>query len=194
MAATVTPALMTVEELLALPDEEGVERYLIRGQLRERRDFDVTVRNRWHTAIEALIAHLLLMWLEQQPEPRGSVHAGEVGCLIRRNPDTVVGIDVVYVSAEVAARQSDDTTLIDGLPTLAVEILSPSTTIAQIGEKIDEYLAAGLPLVWVVDPYRRTVVVYRPDTPPEMFNVTHELSGEPHLPGFRVPVARIFSR
>jgi hypothetical protein len=36
------------------------------------------------------------------------------------------------------------------------------------------------------------VTVYRPGTEPELFNVRQELSGEPHLPGFRVPVARLF--
>jgi hypothetical protein len=36
------------------------------------------------------------------------------------------------------------------------------------------------------------VMVHRPDAEPELFNIRQELSGEPHLPGFRVPVARLF--
>jgi len=57
---------------------------------------------------------------------------------------------------------------------------------------MSEYLAAGVKLVWLVNSYRRTVTVYRPDAEPQLFNVAHEISGEPHLPGFKVAVAAIF--
>ena len=49
-------------------------------------------------------------------------------------------------------------------------------------------------LVWVVDPHDRTVLVYRPKAEPELFNIRHELSAEPELPGLRIPVAQIFAR
>src|SRR4051812_20203428 len=100
-APTATPVLapvMTTEELLALP-QDGVERWLIRGHLRER---PMTVRNRWHSRIMTRLAYLLECWLERQSQPRGSVLCGEAGCRLRRNPDTTVGIDVVYISADLA--------------------------------------------------------------------------------------------
>jgi len=46
--------------------------------------------------------------------------------------------------------------------------------------------------VWLVDPHLRTLTVLRHDADPELFNVTQELTAEPHLPGFRVRVADIF--
>jgi Uma2 family endonuclease len=188
---------MTTRDLLALPEDDGVERYLIRGQLREvrpgRRE-PTTKRDCRSSRVVARLAQLLRNWRDGQPEPRGDVFAGEAGCILRHNPDTTVGIDVVYVSAEVVARESDETTLIDGVPTLVVEILSPNTTVEEIEEKVEEYLAAKVPLIWIVNPRRRTVEVVRPDAPPQLFNETQELSAEPHLPGFRVPVTRIFGR
>jgi Uma2 family endonuclease len=75
---------------------------------------------------------------------------------------------------------------------LAVEILSPSDTQEDITDKIGDYLAAGVPLVWVIETVFRTASVYRPDADPEMFNVRQELSAEPHLPGLRVAVSEIF--
>jgi Uma2 family endonuclease len=180
---------MTTEELLALP-EDGVERWLIRGHLREK---PMTVRNRVHSRIMVRVSHLLESWLERQPEPRGSVLCGEAGCRLRRDPDTTVGIDVVYVAADVAAHVSDETTLIDGVPVLVVEILSPNDTQEEIHEKINDYLGAGVALVWIIDPYDRTVRIYRPGTEPELVNVRQELSGEPHLPGFRVPADQLFT-
>ena len=76
--------------------------------------------------------------------------------------------------------------------TLAVEILSPSDTQEDVNEKIDALLAAQVPLVWEVDPHRRTVEVHRPGAEPETFNVRQDLSGEPFLSGFRVAVADLF--
>jgi Putative restriction endonuclease len=83
---------MTTAELLALP-ENGTERELIRGQLREK---PMTYRNRFHTRAVSKVAYGLMRWLEERPEPRGEIHTGEVGCILRRDPDTVVGIDVAY--------------------------------------------------------------------------------------------------
>jgi Uma2 family endonuclease len=180
--------LMTTEEMLALPDN-GTERWLIDGQLRER---PTTVRNRWHSRIMTRVAKFLDNWLDQQPEPHGSVLCGEAGCRLRRDPDITVGIDVVYVPPDVATRESDDTTLIDGVPTLVVEILSPNEVQEDIDEKIDGYRRAGVPLVWVIDPHDRTVLIYRQGAEPELVNVRQELSGEPHLPGFRVPAEQLF--
>lgn len=188
MTVAATTRLMTTEELLAMP-EDGVERWLIRGELRQK---SMTVRNRWHSRITARVGQLLLNWLDHQPEPRGSVLSGEAGCRLRRDPDTTVGIDVVYISAELAARESEETSLIDGVPVLVVEILSPSDTQEEVDEKTDGYLQAGVAVVWVIDPHDRTVTIYRPGQEPELVNVRQELSGDPHLPGFRVPVAQIF--
>lgn len=152
----------------------------------------MTVRNRWHSRIMASVAYFLRAWLEQQPQPRGAILCGEAGCRLRRNPDTTVGIDVVYISAELAARESTETSLIDGVPVLVVEILSPSDTQEQVDEKIDGYLQAGVALVWVIDPHDRTVTIYRPNQEPELVNVRQELSSEPHLPGFHISAAQLF--
>jgi Uma2 family endonuclease len=75
----------------------------------------------------------------------------------------------------------------------AVEILSPSDVQEDIEEKIDALLQAGVPLVWIINPRRRTVTVYRPGYEPELFNMHQELSGETHPPGLRIEVRRLFA-
>lgn len=179
---------MTTKELLALPDN-GMDRELIRGHLRERL---MTYRNRFHTRTVAEVTHLLRRWLDQRPEPRGEIHTGEVGCILRRDPDTTVGIDVAYFAPAVMQRQTDQTTLIDGVPTLAVEVLSPSDKMDDVREKVLEYVAAGVELVWIVDPYFHTVTVHRPGARPEMFNDEQRLSGGAALPGLDIAVADLF--
>lgn len=187
-------ALMTTEQLLAIPDD-GIERYLIRGELRtlsETREQAMTRRNPEHSAVTINIGAALKNRLRRRPKPRGRVLGGEAGFRIRRNPDTLVGIDVAYISAELAARTSKKAGLVDGAPVLAVEILSPSDKQEDIIEKIEAYIAAGAALVWEVDPVFETVRVHRPDGAPQLFNSEQELTAEPHLPGFRVPVAELF--
>ena len=114
----------------------------------------MTTGNRFHSRVMVRIAHVLEGWLERQPEPRGEILCGEAGVRLKRDPDTTVGIDVVYVAADVATAQTDDTTIVDGVPVLVVEILSPYDTQDEIHEKIDAYLGAGVPLVWIVEPRR----------------------------------------
>ena len=189
MPAVLDAPAMTTAELLALP-RNGKERWLVAGRLREK---PMTVRNRVHSRIMVNSSYSLEAWRRTQPEPRGLVLCGEAGCRLGRNPDTTVGIDVVYAAANLVAHEPDDTTLIDGVPTLIIEILSPSDVIEEIKEKIDLYQKFRVPLVWVIDPHDRTVTIYRLDAEPELVNVNQELSGEPHLPGFRVKGAELFA-
>jgi Uma2 family endonuclease len=179
---------MTVEELLALPDD-NVDRWLVAGVMKEK---PWSPKDRFHGRVLTRVACSLDNWLDNQPRPRGETLGGSVGVILQRDPDTAVGVDVAYISDAVLRNQTCDAEFIDGIPTLAVEILSPNDTFEEVNEKIDTYLAAGVPIVWVIDPSRRTVTVYRPDTEPELFTVRSELAAEPHLPGFRVPVARLF--
>src|SRR5580700_1631614 len=97
------PSLMTTKELLALV-EDGRDCWLIRGQLREK---PKTFHTRVHSRTMVCVGSLLSNWLDQQPQPRGEVLIGEAGVILRRNPDTTIGVDVVYISAELVARESD---------------------------------------------------------------------------------------
>ena len=48
-------------------------------------------------------------------------------------------------------------------PLLCIEILSPEDRVSRVNERISEYFAAGVPLVWLIDPVARRLWVYRPD-------------------------------
>jgi Uma2 family endonuclease len=189
MSHVATAPLMTSEELLALPDD-GVERDLIDGQLQER---EMTKRNRRHSRATVRIARFLDAWVDNQMEGQGEVLAGEAAFRLRRDPDTTVGIDIAYISEELSSETPDAAFIIDGVPVLAVEILSPSDTYEGIVEKLEKYLETGVAVVWIVDPAFRCVTVHRPSASPRMFNETEELVGDPELPGFRVRVADLFS-
>src|SRR5262249_34873670 len=100
MATVASP--MTTEELLAMPDD-GVERWLIAGDLRER---PMTIRNRFHSQTMSCTSAELVFWRRNRSDG-GQVLSGEVGVRLQRNPDTTFGIDVVYISAGVMTLQTD---------------------------------------------------------------------------------------
>jgi Uma2 family endonuclease len=178
---------MTAEVLMGLP-EDGIHRELIRGELRES---PMTFRNRKHSRVEARITHILGNWLDARPGPKGAVVCGDAAFRLKCDPETLVGVDVAYASADVVAATTRKTAFYDGPPVLAVEILSPSDRQKDVVEKVGLYLEVGT-VVWVVDPDFRTVTVHRAGHEAEAFNANQELSGEPELPGFRVRVAEFF--
>ena len=188
MSTTAAPKLMTAEEFLALPDD-GVERWLIRGQLREKRDTDMTRRNRPHSITEARITKILGNWLDAQPSPRGEIVCGEAGFILRRDPESSVGVDIALITAAQADAITPDTTLIEGPPVLIAEVLSPNDTEDEVAERVEEYLACGVPVVWLISTRFRTVTIHRPNTSPLARDT---LSGDPELPGFSCPVADFF--
>jgi Uma2 family endonuclease len=187
MSTVLDQTTFTTEQLLAMPDD-GMERWLIDGELREK---PMTVRNRFHSRLVSRVSYFLERWNETQSEPRGEVAAGEVGCRLTRSPDSTVGVDVVYVTPEVARIDDPETTLYDGPPLLAVEILSPNDTQQEIHEKVQKYLDAGTRLVWVIDPAYPTITVHEAGKLPVLYNSDQEVTGGPHLPGLVVPVGRL---
>ena len=78
-------------------------------------------------------------------------------------------------------------------PDLAVEVLSPSDRMADALAKVAMYLQAGTPLVWLVNPATRTVVVFPSEMDPVTLGASDFLDGGDVLPGFSVPVAEIFA-
>jgi Uma2 family endonuclease len=189
---TATTQLVSVEEFLALPDD-GVERWLIRGELREKRKTDMTMRNKVHSITEARLTTLLGVWVMAQPGPRGEVVCGEAGFLLRRQPATVTaGVDVAVITAAQADARSPDTTLVDGAPRLIAEVLSPYDTQEEVVERVEEYLDCGVPVVWVLNPYFKTLTVHRSGHPVAALAVGDTVSGDPDLPGFAARVADFF--
>ncbi|MEX0819029.1 MAG: Uma2 family endonuclease, partial [Pirellulaceae bacterium] len=77
-------------------------------------------------------------------------------------------------------------------PDLAIEVVSPNDLAVYIDGKIDEYLQAGVRLIWVVYPETKHVLIYRAGTTVQRLGVEDELSGEDVLPGFRLAISKIF--
>jgi Uma2 family endonuclease len=78
-------------------------------------------------------------------------------------------------------------------PDLAVEVVSPNDKASYIRNKIRDFQAAGIPLIWIVYPDSRIVEIHRLDGSTSARQVGEVLSGEDVLPGFEVEVAALFA-
>lgn len=77
-------------------------------------------------------------------------------------------------------------------PDLAVEVVSPNDTYEEVEEKLADYFDAGVPLIWVVTPKTRTVLVYQADGTARRLRDTDELTADPVIADVRIKIADLF--
>ncbi|HZF12492.1 MAG TPA: Uma2 family endonuclease [Thermoanaerobaculia bacterium] len=170
------------EELFHRPDLEPCE--LVEGRI-----VPAMPTGYFHGALEARLSARILGWAETSG--RGRVLAGEVGIYIRRAPDTVRAADVLYISNERYARRGASGYL-DVAPDLVVEVLSPDDRWSEVMEKLEDYFAAGVAVVWVVDPRLQQVFAYRSLATVEVLAKGQALTAPDLLPGFSLPLVDLF--
>jgi len=122
----------------------------------------------------------------------GLVADASTGFRVGRDHQELRSPDVSYLKAGRMARLPDS--FVDGAPDLAVEVLSERQVgLAYARSKVPLYFDAGAQLVWLVDPYRQEVRLYRNGA-----NTFDTLAGgavltlEPIVTGFELRVADIF--
>ena len=185
-AEVTTKTEVTPEELLAMPDGGHYE--LIDGELKERRV----------SALSNLVAAEANRVLGNhcQAHRLGWIFAAEHGyrCFPWK-PSKVRRADVTFIRRD---RYSLEQLSADGFmtipPDLAVEVVSPSDGADEVEEKVEEYIRAGVKLIWVVYPHIHIVQVHRADGTSGRFRAHDELSGEDVLPGFRCKVEDLFPK
>lgn len=177
-----TPTLLTGEDLLRMR-EDGKRYELARGELIEKSPPGIE-----HGKRSGRIVRLLDEFVEDHD--LGTVTV-ESGYYLERDPDTVRGPDVAFISKERLDPDAEVLGFGDIVPDLAVEVISPSDTYAEVTAKVNEYLSAGVRMVWVVDPAFHRVTVYPGGV---ILSDDDTLSGGEVVPGFSVPLPRLFSR
>jgi Uma2 family endonuclease len=102
--------------------------------------------------------------------------------------------DVCFVSAKRLSENrlpKDQVSKI--IPDLAVEVLSPSNTVAEIELKLDHYFEAGVRLVWIIDPNVEKADVYTSRRRMKHFDAAGTLDGGKVMPGFKLSLAELFA-
>ena len=77
-------------------------------------------------------------------------------------------------------------------PDFVAEVASPSDRLADLQTKMEEYIANGAQLGWLLVPATRTVYVYRPGEPVATLENATSVSGDPVLPGFSLDLGPVW--
>lgn len=181
--ATITQ--MTAEELLRMPDDGRFRYELIAGELRKMSPAG------WRHGDVAGDLHTLLGQYVREHN-LGRVRGADPGFILTRDPDTVRAPDIAFIRREHLPATPPEDAFWPGAPDLAIEVVSPGDTVREVDEKVQDWLAAGAAMVWVVNPKWRSVTVYRSAADIKVFTQNDELEGGEVVPGFRCRVGDIF--
>ena len=183
MSAVAEKTLITPEEFLRMPDRKNFE--LVDGDLLER---NVSALSSW---VGFTLARLIGNYVEGNQ--LGWMFGADNG--FQCFPDRPKAVRLPDVSFVKSGRMTWDQ-LTDGwlrvVPDLVVEVISPNDKAYELDEKIEMFLKAGVPLLWIVNPNVRTIRILRADGSAAILRDADQLSGEDIIPGFVCPVSSIF--
>jgi Uma2 family endonuclease len=121
------------------------------------------------------------------------VFLAETGFLLARNPDTVRAPDMAFVAQERANTPTSKEGFWPGAPDLAVEVISPGDSYAEVEAKVADWLNAGTRMVMVINPRTSWVTVYRAGNSVQVYKEDDLLDAGDVVPGWNMPVREIFA-
>jgi len=177
------PGTATEDDLIAVNAKKGGICELVDGVLVEKRMSYV------ETALALVLAGFLRAFIIRR---NLGIVSGPDG-MMRLLPGLVREPDVAFTSWDRIPDRRYPTGPIAGFaPDLAVEVLSPGNTEAEMARKRREYFGAGVRIVWQVDPRARTVAVFDSPDRPTILDESMTLDGGEVLPGFVLPLVDLF--
>ncbi|MEJ5252948.1 MAG: Uma2 family endonuclease [Chthonomonadetes bacterium] len=184
MAISAPKKTHTIDDLWELSHREGKRYELVKGELVE-----LAPASDEHGYVAGRLLGKVFQYVESAR--LGYIFAAETGFVLREEPATVRAPDLAYVSRE-RAPQSWSRQFARFVPDLVAEVVSPADTYSEVMRKVEDWLNAGVKVVWVIDPVSRQVSVHRSG---QMCLLREEdtLSGEDVLPGFECKVSEIFA-
>lgn len=180
------PTPLLPEDVLDLPLPDGVSGFeLVNGA-----PVPVMPASLSHARMMATVTRALMQHVETQGIA-GEVYADAGFVLgLRRDPHRMRGPDVAFAAErKLAEHTGSDEGFGWFAPDLAVEIELSSSRKQGGRRRIDEYLEAGVRLVWAIHARRRSATVYRSDGSTAEVDEDGVLDGEDVVPGFRLPLA-----
>lgn len=181
--ASFTPPLLTLEEFIERYGDARVE--LVNGIVKEMP---------WAEWIHGYIAARLAMFFGTFVEvyDLGRVIGNDSFIKIRRNPDSVYGPDLFFVSFNRLPLNGVHRGLLEVVPELIVEVRSPTDAWTDLFAKVHDYIDIGVQAVLVVNPEKQAIAIYRAGMQEEHHGIDDDLTIPDVFPGFSVPVRSIF--
>ena len=166
-----------------MPDD-GRRRELVRGgELLEMAPAHLE-----HTSIVGYISAPMVLHVRNRR--LGNVHVGDPGFHLEHDRDTVPAPDIAFVRAERIPELATSG-FPKSFPDLAIEVLSPSNSPAEVSRRIEIYLDRGVTAVWIVDPIGRRAEIHRKGQVLRL-GLDDVLEDADLLSGLRIPLSDLF--
>lgn len=143
-----------------------------------------------HAATESnLITELKI---QGERKGHGKARSGDVGIILWRDPDRLVGADAAFIATTSLPIKLSKEGYLETIPELVVEVVSKNDTTAEVNDKVKDYLKAGVQVVWVADPAKKTIAVHRRGSKTRILGENDKLSIQDVIPGFKIAVKDAF--
>jgi Uma2 family endonuclease len=178
------------------PPGTATEQDLLEAEARSNRIcelIDGTLVEKTMASLESALAAALIHFLYLYADTRtlGMVLAPDG--LLKILPGQIRAPDVSFIRWErFPGRRPFKTSIFPVVPDLAIEILSKNNTAAEMDRKLRDYFAAGVRLVWYIEPTTRTARAYTGVDQWNEVGAGDSLVGGEVLPGFALPLAQLF--
>lgn len=175
---------MTADEFRALPDD-GRRLELVDGYLQEK---NVSWRSCKYSG--RLFGSVFVV---NPNEQLGVAFPQDTPFACFPDPATIRKPDFAFIATgRYTQAEQDASGYIRVVPDIAAEVVSPNDYAYDVDRKVEEYLEAGVKLVWVVQPEAKYVDVHRANGGFQRLQLADALSGEAILPGFKLPLGEFF--
>lgn len=109
----------------------------------------------------------------------------------RRSPDATWYADERWQEAKKALKPRHRFPVF--APDFVIEVRSPDDRVRLLREKMEEYIAKGVQLAWLIDPQDRAVTIYRPGREPEVLTNPSTVAGDGPVAGFVLTLEKVFA-
>lgn len=174
---------LTVQEFMVYSTPDG-KAELVRGELRMTPPPGAP-----HGVVVTKVARLLASYVDAQ---RLGIVFTNAGFELIQLPRTVRAPDVAFVGADRLPIAGIRRGFLPLAPDLAVEVVSPSETRKELEEKLADYRASGILVVWVIDPEERVATIVASDSSTRRLVEGDTLDGGTVLPGFSCAISELF--
>jgi Uma2 family endonuclease len=189
------PLVLRTRPVLDLTEDQFFAFCQLNGDLQIERnaegDLEIMAPAGWQSGVRnAEITLQLALWAKR--DGSGVVTDSSGGY---RLPNTAVrGPDAAWIlrSRLDAIPAAERAKFLPLCPDFVLELCSPTDRLAVVQAKMEEYLANGARLGWLLDPEHRRVYVYRPDAPVARLDRPETVAGDPVLPGFVLDLREIW--
>lgn len=179
---------LTADDVLALP----VPDHLLGYEFVDGRLVPVTPSSPLHGSVTAEVIRRLGNHVIEHGLTGQVYHDAAFVLDLPHDRERMRGPDAAYVSREKIEAHGNPERVFRCVPDFVIEIDLTSARKPGGRQRIVDYVEAGVPLVWSLDPHSRTGMAFRPDGSARLYRPAEVMDAGDVVPGFLLRLSELF--